>query len=74
MNFTLVCTENFYGPNCDMSCLDNCTCEPGFTGEFCATSLDDCVEVECGLNHADMCGWQPQVQSVYFAVKSCVCA
>ena len=43
MNFTLVCTENFYGPNCN-------TCEPGFTGEFCATSIDDCVGVECGLN------------------------
>ena len=50
MSFTLTCTENFYGPNCDMPCLDNCTCEPGFTGEFCATSIDDCVGVECGLN------------------------
>ena len=43
----LVCAENFYGPNCDMPCLDNCTCEPGFTGEFCATSIDDCVGAEC---------------------------
>ena len=66
MNFTLVCTENFYGPNCNRMCLDNCTCEPGFTGEFCATSIDDCVGVECGLNqrcvdgHLNFsCGCQP---------------
>ena len=50
MDFTLTCTENFYGPNCNRMCLDDCTCEPGFTGEFCATSTDDCVGVECGLN------------------------
>ena len=49
-SFRPICTENFYGPNCDIFCLDNCTCEPGFTGEFCATSIDDCVGVECGLN------------------------
>ena len=50
MNLTLVCIENSYGSNCDIFCLDNCTCEPGFTGEFCATSIDDCVGVKCGLN------------------------
>ena len=51
VSFSIMCTENFYGPNCSMLCLDNCTCEPGFTGEFCATSIDDCMGVECGLNH-----------------------
>ena len=50
ISFSVICKENFHGPNCDMPCLDNCTCEPGFTGEFCATSIDDCVGVECGLN------------------------
>ena len=50
ISFRVVCAEDFYGPNCDMPCLDNCTCEPGFTGEFCATSIDDCVGVKCGLN------------------------
>ena len=42
ISFLVICTENFHGPNCDIPCLDNCTCEPGFTGEFCATSIDDC--------------------------------
>ena len=49
-SFRLICAENFYGSNCDMPCLDNCTCEAGFTGEFCATSINDCVGVDCGLN------------------------
>ena len=40
MNFTIVCTENFYGPNCN-------TCEPGYTGSNCTTDIDDCTNVEC---------------------------
>ena len=65
-SFRVICADNFYGPNCDRLCLDNCTCEPGFTGEFCATSIDDCVGVECGQNkrcvdgHFNFsCGCQP---------------
>ena len=27
MNFTLTCTENFYGPNCGLICPENCTCQ-----------------------------------------------
>ena len=76
MNSTLVCTENFYGPNCNRMCLDNCTCEPGFTGEFCATSIDDCVGVECGLNqrcvdgHLNFsCECQPGYTGPYCAVN-----
>ena len=56
VSFGLKCMENFYGPNCDIICLDNCTCEPGFTGEFCATSIDDCVGMECELNQRCMDG------------------
>ena len=46
----VVCTESFYGPNCNMFCTENCTCPPGLTGEFCATNIDDCVGVDCGDN------------------------
>ena len=46
----LVCTVNYYGPTCDTLCFSNCACSPGFTGEFCATSINDCVGVECGEN------------------------
>ena len=37
LSFKVVCAENYYGPDCDCSrlCTKNCTCDPGFTGEFC---------------------------------------
>ena len=50
LSLRVICADNFYGPNCDVFCVENCTCPPGFTGEFCATSIDDCVGVECGEN------------------------
>ena len=50
LSIRVICADNFYGPNCDMFCVENCACPPGFTGEFCATSIDDCVGVECGEN------------------------
>ena len=34
----IVCAENFYGPLCETFCLENCTCPPGFTGEFCSNT------------------------------------
>ncbi len=50
MSFRVICINNYCGPNCDVFCLDNDTCDPGFTGEFCAMSIDDCAEVSCGFN------------------------
>ena len=48
---TLACSENHIGPDCNTECLSEpCTCPAGFTGEFCATSIDDCVGVACGEN------------------------
>ena len=28
----------------------NCICDPGFTGELCQASIDDCVGVDCSMN------------------------
>lgn len=38
MTVTILCTENFYGPDCDLFCPENCICESGFTGQLCETS------------------------------------
>ena len=28
-----------------------CTCDPGYTGERCSIDINDCVGVDCGINH-----------------------
>ncbi len=53
LSFRVICISNYCGLNCDVFCLDNDTCAPGFTGEFCVIPIDDCVGVNCGLN--EMC-------------------
>ena len=50
LSFRVVCAENYYGPNCFQFCRDNCGCDPGFTGEFCQTNIDECVGVNCSGN------------------------
>ena len=51
LTFEVLCTNNYHGPNCDVLCTTgDCTCDPGFTGPFCASSIDDCVDVDCGVN------------------------
>lgn len=51
ISYNLACTENYYGPRCEQLCLSgSCPCDPGFTGQFCATSIDDCDSVSCGEN------------------------
>ena len=56
---------NFYGPNCSQFCTSDCNCEEGFTGQFCGTSINDCVGVTCGVNQICMDG---------HLSHSCVCA
>ena len=50
LSFRVVCAENYYGPDCSWFCVDNCACDPGFTGEFCQTNIDECVGVNCSGN------------------------
>ena len=49
LSFKVVCAENYYGQNCSRFCNESCTCDPGFTGEFCH-EIDDCVGVDCSNN------------------------
>ena len=46
LSFNVVCADNYYGPDCSRLCTENCTCEPGITGEFCH-EIDDCYKVNC---------------------------
>lgn len=48
----LACTVDFQGPTCDIFCNNNCdTCQPGFTGQFCATDINYCAAgFTCGQN------------------------
>ncbi len=45
LSFLLVCTENFYGPNCRQFCTEQCECNKGFTGRFCETALHSTVGI-----------------------------
>ena len=48
-SFKVVCAENYYSQDCARFCNESCTCDPGFTGEFCH-EIDDCLDVNCGSN------------------------
>ena len=48
LEVSLVCTGNFYGPDCTLVCNSPpCPCDPGFTGDFCAINIDECASVDC---------------------------
>ena len=49
LSFRVVCADNFYGPDCSHYCASDCTCDPGYTGEFCH-EIDDCLNVNCDGN------------------------
>ena len=48
-SFKVVCAENFYDQDCARFCNESCTCDPGFTGEFCH-EIGNCVGINCGSN------------------------
>ena len=50
LSFRVVCAGNYYGPDCAQFCVNNCTCNPGYTGEFCETNINDCLRVNCSGN------------------------
>ena len=49
LSFKVVCAENYYGQDCSRFCNENCSCDPGFRGEFCH-EIDHCLGVACSGN------------------------
>ena len=49
LSFRVVCAKNYYGQDCSQFCNKNCTCDPGFTGDFCHET-NGCLGVDCGRN------------------------
>lgn len=65
-NFTCICKEGFEGALCDQAfclvepcrnegiCLTSempeCKCQPGYTGKYCETEIDECASTPCQNN------------------------
>ena len=49
LSLRVVCDRNYYGPDCSQYCASNCSCDPGYTGEFCH-EINDCLGVTCDGN------------------------
>ena len=50
LSFRVACAENFHGQDCSQFCNESCTCDPGFTGDYCHINIDDCIGVNCSGN------------------------
>ena len=53
VSFRVVCAANYFGQDCTRFCTKNCTCDPGFSGEFCHIRNEvsaPCSGVDCGTN------------------------
>ena len=58
LSFNLTCLENYFGPDCSQFCdksISNCSCGPGFTGEFCQTNIDDCARLSVNCSGRGRC-------------------
>ena len=54
ISYTVMCTDDQYGGDCNTTCSDFNTCEgcglAGFTGEFCQHPAENCSLVHCYAN------------------------
>ena len=52
LSFDLICQANYYGPDCSRFCISDCSCDPGFTGQYCQVDINECetLAVNCSAN------------------------
>lgn len=53
LSFRVICARNYFGKDCSRLCTENCTCAPGFSGEFCHIKNSNgrqCSDIDCGAN------------------------